>query len=93
MIDLERRNFEGISALGIFDGDNSRFKVPRSQIALLRQEAERRAVLYPEQDAEDDPDFSSCEMDVEAKVEADIVGKKSLVFAVTNKSDTAVPRV
>lgn len=93
VVNLERPRLDGITAVGILDGDNNRYTVPSVQIPVLKQEAERRAVLYPEPDAEDAPDFSDCEMDVEATVESGVGGKQSLVFTVTNKSDVAVPIV
>ena len=93
VVDLERQRLEGITAMGILDGDNNRFAVPSSQITVLKKEAERRAILYPEPSAEDAPDFSHCEMDVVAAAKSGVDGKLSLVFTVTNKSDIAVPIV
>lgn len=93
IVSLERPRLEGITAVGILDGGNNRFAAPPDQIAALKQEAERRAILYPEPAPDDACDFSKCEMDVEARVESGIDGNRVLVFTVTNKSDIAVPIV
>lgn len=93
VVNFERPRLQGITAAGILDGDNNRYSVPPDQIAVLKREAERRAILYPEPAAKDTPDFSHCEMDVRAKVESSVGVKRSLVFTVTNKSDVAIPIV
>ncbi|QDT10717.1 SMEK domain-containing protein [Planctomycetes bacterium K23_9] len=93
VINLDRPRLEGISEVGILDGDNNSFKAPPGQIAILKQEAERRATLYPQPDSDNAPDFSECEMEVAARVEFGDDGKQLLVFTVTNMSDIAVPIV
>lgn len=75
------------------DGDKNRFAVPPIQVAVLKREAERRAILYPEPNEKDTPDFSACEIDVGAIVESSVGGKRTLIFTVTNKSDVAIPIV
>jgi hypothetical protein len=91
VVDLERPRLEGITALGVLDGDNNRFAVPVSQIAVLKREAERRAILHPESDAKNTPDFSQCELSVRVNVNSEVGGNRSLVFTVTNKSDIPIP--
>jgi len=91
LVNLERPRLDDIASVGVLDGDDNRFAAPAIQVAVMKQEAERRAILYPEPDFVDSPDLSKCEIDVEARSESGVGGKQSLVFIVTNKSDIALP--
>lgn len=92
-IHLGASGFEGISSLGVMDGNNSRFEVPAGQLKAVAQDAERYSVLQPKPvGPKIEPDvLRECVLDINVKLQTELTGAKSLVVDVTNQSEVTVP--